>query len=151
MPGMLESLTRMLVPTPVTEVRIHPRSGVSRRRWIMLDRRRLRGVGVAIIADCIVVAAALLGESWWSIEALFLCGVVVSAFVGDWIGGLTAWLLSAVLISSPFTRNHMVNNAVTAVTPTAYVLLSLPLALLTSWFSVRSGRTNELLLEAKQE
>lgn len=141
----------MLVPTPVTEVRVHPRPGPSRRRWLALDRRRLRGVGVAIIADCIVVAAARLGENWWSIEALFLCGVVVSAFVGDWIGGLTAWLLSVFLISNRYTRNLMVGTAVTAVTPTAYVLLSLPLALLTSWFSVRSGRTNELLLEAKQE
>ena len=123
----------------------------SRRRWLSFDRRHWRGVAIAAIANCCVVGVALTGETWWSIEALFLCGVVVSAFVGGWLAGLVAWFLSALLISAPFTRHLLVGHALTAVTPSAYVLLSLPLALLTSWFSVRSGRTNQLLTEAKLE
>lgn len=121
------------------------------QRLFEINRRHLRGLGIAAIADCIVVGIALTRETWWSVEALFLCGVVVSAFLGDWVGGLAAWIFSALLISNHVTRDLLIHNSNATVTPTAYVTLSLPLALLTSWFSVRSGRTNELLLEAKQE
>jgi len=116
-----------------------------------LLRGRVRGAAIAVVADCCALLLAAVGVNGLTVEFLFLSAIVVSAFFGGWTGGLTAWLLSGALIGIPITHDLLTLHGPLSQSGWSLVFRFLPMALLASWFSARSSRTNELLREAKQD